>query len=56
LADIGRLHDCVIVAAPRRLPHQPDDPSALVAWMAYLDFLNQLDLLLLEGGQAKLLD
>jgi len=56
MADIGRLHDSGVVEGPRHLPPQIRDPSGLTAWMAYSNFLNRLDLPLLEDDVAKLLD
>jgi uncharacterized protein (TIGR02421 family) len=56
IAELSRLHESGLVAAPRHLPAQLADLSALTAWMAYSNFLNRLDLSLLEGDMAQLLD
>lgn len=56
IGDVARLHERGVVVAPRHLPPQLADPSALAAWMAYSNFLNRLDLSLLEEEFARLLD
>lgn len=56
MADIAKLHDAGLVSAPRHLPPQLAEPSALAAWMAYSNFLNRLDLSQLEGDLARLID
>jgi len=58
LRDIGLLAELErrgLVEPPRYLPPQFADPSALAAWMAYSNFLNRLDLGILEGDIATLL-
>lgn len=56
IADVALLHERGIVDAPRHLPPQISDASALAAWMAYSNFLNRLDLGLLVDDLAVLLD
>jgi uncharacterized protein (TIGR02421 family) len=56
MADIAKLHAAGLVTAPRHLPPQLAEPSALAAWMAYSNFLNRLDLSQLEGDLARLID
>jgi uncharacterized protein (TIGR02421 family) len=58
LHDLGLLAELErrgLVTPPRYLPPQFADPSALAAWMAYSNFLNRLDLGILEGDLAALL-
>jgi uncharacterized protein (TIGR02421 family) len=58
LHDVGQLAELErrgLVTPPRYLPPQFADPSALAAWMAYSNFLNRLDLGILEGDLAALL-
>lgn len=59
LEDMGLLAELQargVLAAPRYLPPQFADPSALAAWMAYSNFLNLLDLAVVESELAPLLD
>lgn len=59
LEEIGLIADLVergVVSAPRFLPPVFADPSALVSWMAFSNFLNGIDLSRAEASFADLLD
>ncbi len=59
LDEIGLIADLVeqdVVVAPRFLPPVFADPSALVSWLAFSNFLNGIDLSRAEASYADLLD
>ena len=58
LEEVGLIADLVergVVTAPRFLPPVFADPSALVSWMAYSNFLNRIDLSRAEASFAEIL-
>lgn len=58
LEEVGLLSDLVeqgVVTPPRFLPPGFADPSALISWLAYSNFLNRIDLPQVEASFAELL-
>jgi len=59
LDEVGLIADLVeqdVIVAPRFLPPVFADPSALVSWLAFSNFLNRIDLSRAEASFADLLD
>ena len=58
IEEVGLLSDLLergVLAPPHFLPPGFADPSALVSWMAYSNFLNRIDLPQLEASFAEML-
>jgi len=56
MRDLALLHERQLVSSPVYLPPQLAEPAGLTAWMAYSNFLNRLDLKMLEDEMLHLLE
>jgi len=56
MGTLARLSERGIVVPPKYMPPPLDDLNAITAWMVYSNFLNQIDLGLLEAELAPMLE
>jgi hypothetical protein len=56
MGTLARLNERGIVVGPKYMPSPLADLNALTAWMTYSNFLNQIDLGLIESDLALMLE